>query len=337
MKTTLFPFLVSALLLPIAAGCGSLSDAPGDASALATMNGTLSVASGAQAPSSVRVALVWRTDMGDGDSRGFNVAEDLEVAPQFPARFQLTVRSAPPSSALVRPEDDFDMSIALGSVVAYEDKNGNGKLDLVPAKSTSFVDGIVGANDELIVVWLPKEPTAALAREMRDPQGGLPHAGYNLYKRHTPVCTIAGGGNGDAEPVPGAPATPCNDTADIRWLPIDAPFDLPIVTDPKFNKLMCQSADPGPGPDGPPQADPRPDPLPPSGPTPSGPSGQPVPQGPFPAPGARGLVCSADGRSFTHSDCREPGLCEGESSCGARVENLPAGTAAPAGWPCTVR
>jgi hypothetical protein len=331
MKTTFFPFLVAALL-PVAAGCGSLSDAPGTAAPLATMNGTLSVASGAQAPSSVRVALVWRNDLGDGDQRGFNVAEDLEVAPQFPARFQLTVRTAPPSSALIRPEDDFDMSVAVGSVVAYEDKNGNGKLDLVPAKSTSFVDGIVGANDELIVVWLPKEPTAALARELRDPQGGLPRAGYNLYKRHTPICTISGGGNGDAEPVPGAPATPCTDKADIRWLPIDAPFDLPIVTDPKFNSLMCQSTDPGPGPDGPPQVGPDPSPGGPG--VPSGPS---VPQGPFPAPGARGLVCSPDGRRFTYSDCREPGLCEAASSCGARVENLPAGVAAPAGWPCTVR
>ena len=239
MKTTIFPFLVAALL-PVAAGCGSLSESPGDASALATMNGTLSVASGAQAPSSVRVALVWRND-----GEGFNVAEDLEVAPQFPARFQLTVRNPPPASALFIAEKEFDMKIAVGSVVAYEDKNRNGKLDLVPAKSTSFVDGIVGANDDLVVVWLPKEPTAAVARVLRDPQGALPHAGYNLYKRHFSACTLPGGGNGDAEPVPGAPATPCSDTSDVRWLPIDAPFDLPIVTDPSFNSLMCQSTDPG--------------------------------------------------------------------------------------------
>jgi hypothetical protein len=334
MKTAIFPFLLSALLLPIAAGCGSLPEAPGDAAALATMNGTLSVASGAQAPASVRVALVWRTDLGEGDQRGFNVAEDLEVAPQFPARFQLTVRNAPPASALFLAEKDFDMKIAVGSVVAYEDKNQNGKLDLVPAKSTSFVDGIVGANDELIVVWLPKEPTAALARELRDPQGGLPRAGYNLYKRQTPLCTVTGGNNPGAETVPGAPATPCTGTTDIRWLPIDAPFDLPIVTDPKFNSLMCQSTDPGPGPDGPPEVGPTPAPA---DPNPGGPSGPSVPQGPFPAAGSRGLVCSPDGRRFTYSDCREPRLCEAESSCAAEVETLPPGAAAPAGWPCTVR
>jgi len=331
MNTKLFPSLLSALLLPALAACGSLAGSPGDADALATMNGTLSVASGAQAPASVRVALVWRNE-GDSASERFNVAEDLEVAPQFPARFQLTVRNPPPAAALF-VEGDLDMKIAVGSVVAYEDKNRNGKLDLVPAKATSFVDGIVGASDDLLVVWLPKEPTAALAAELRDPQGGLPHAGYNLYRRHISPCTLRAGG--DAEPVPGAPApAPCNDTNDIRWLPIDAPFDLPIVTDPKFNKLMCASKDSGPGPDGPPQAGPMPTPAPTTG---GGSTTPPVPQGPFPAPGAPGLTCSADGRTFTHSECREPGLCEAESDCGARVENLPAGAAAPAGWPCTVR
>ena len=339
MKKTHFAYLATTLLCTATTACGSLADNPGDADVLAKMNGTLSVAAGTTAPSAVRVALVWRNEGREksGAAR-FNVAEDLEVAPQFPARFSLTLRNPPPASALFIPEKGLDMSIAIGSVVAYEDKNQNAKLDLVPAKATSFVDAIVGANDELIVVWLPREPTAALARELRDPQGKLPRAGYNLYLRHDSTCPAsAGEERPSSSPDSGSPATPaapCTERSDIRWLPIDAAFDLPIVSDPKFSKLMCQSEDSGVGPDGPPIAKPSLDPAPnpsPGAPVPPGPTG------PFPAPGTRGLTCAPNGRSFVFESCKEPGLCEAESSCAVRAEYLPAGAAAPPGWPCTVR
>jgi hypothetical protein len=334
MNRTIFSFLFASVV-PFVAACGSLAESPEEPTTLATMNGTLTVASGAAAPGTVRVALVWRQEGRDR----FNVAEDLPVTPEFPSRFRLTVRQPPPAAALMRPERDFDMDIAIGSVIAYEDKNRNAKLDLVPAKATSFVDAIVGANDGLLVVWLPSSPTPALARELRDSQGAVPRAGYNLFVRKTPSCTVAGGtapGAGGAEPAPGAPSAPCAGTVESRWLPIDAPFDLPIVTDPRFDKLMCESEDPGPAPDGPPQA-PSQGGTAPIPPGPSGDGGVPVPEGPFPPAGAKGLVCSPNGRSFTYADCREPSLCEAESSCGARVETLPEGAAPPAGWPCTVR
>lgn len=321
MKTKLVCFLLSTLVLPTLptlAGCGSLSDDPALADTLATMNGTLSVAAGAEAPASVRVALVWRNAAeGDAQER-FNVAEDLQVSPQFPARFELTIKNPPPRGAVQPFGDDVDADVAIGSVVAYEDKNQNGGLDLVPAKATSFVDGIVGANEDLLVVWFPREPSAAAANHLRDPQGRQPHAGYNLYRPRVASCTVSGSSAGGA---------PCDEGHDRAWLPIDAPFELPIVTDPKFNQLMCQSEDPGPAPDE-------------VYPTPASPSDDPsspnVPQGPFPPAGAPGLTCSPDGRRFTYAHCREPGLCEAESGCGSRVESLPPDVAAPAGWPCTV-
>lgn len=322
METKRLHRVLSAFVVPTLstlAGCGSLSDDPAQPAPLATMNGTLSVASGAQAPASVRVALVWRSGAEDDVQQRFNVAEDLQVSPQFPARFELTLRNPPPTAALQSFDDELDMDAAVGSVVAYEDKNQNGKLDLVPAKATSFVDGIVGANDDLLVVWLPRELSAAVVDRLRDPHGGQPRAGYNLYKPRTVNCTVS----------PGSPAggTPCDSGRGSQWLPIDAPFELPIVTDPKFNQLMCQSKAPSPAPDG----------VEPPAPAPPGnPSAPSAPQGPFPAAGAPGLTCSPDGRRFTYSGCREPGLCEAESACGLRVEDLPPDVAAPAGWPCTV-
>ncbi len=340
MKKTHFAYLATTLLCTATTACGSLADSPGDADVLAKMNGTLSVAAGTTAPSAVRVALVWRNDGREksGAAR-FNVAEDLEVSPQFPARFSLTLRNPPPASALSVPEKSFDMPIAIGSVVAYEDKNQNAKLDLVPAKATSFVDAIVGATDELLVVWLSREPTGASARELRDPQGKLPRAGYNLYLRRDSTCpTSSGEERPSSSPGSGSPATasPCTERSDRRWLPIDAAFDLPIVSDPKFSKLMCQSEDSGVAPDGPPEAKPSPAPDPAPNPNPGSPF-PPVPTGPFPTPGTRGLTCAPNGRSFVFEDCKEPGLCEADFSCAGRAEFLPAGAAAPPGWPCTVR
>lgn len=344
MKLFSLSFLVASTLGLVA--CGSLPEDTEKPGVLATMNGTLAVQNGATAPGSVRVALVWSTE-GQEKKNGprYNVAEDLEVAPAFPARFQLTLRNPPPAEALVLLEKDMDMPVAVGSVVAYEDKNGNGKLDLVDATASSFVDGIVGTNDDLLVVWLSREPSANLIAEMRDPQGGIPHAGYNLYRTHRSICTVSSGGNGGDVAGPGAP-TPsgirpltepvgngCNEPNVTAWLPIDAPFDLPITNDPKFNQLMCRSKDSGPTPT-------SPDAPPPA----SSSSSSPAPEAPeqpksYPLPGAKGLVCSADGRSFTQSFCPEPqGLCpSGDVACGARVENLPPGAPVPAGWPCPVR
>ncbi len=344
MKFFALSFLVASTLGLVA--CGTLPEDTQKPGALATMNGTLAVQNGATAPGSVRVALVWSTE-GQEKKNGprYNVAEDLEVAPAFPARFQLTLRNPPPSEALVLLEKDMDMPVAVGSVVAYEDKNGNGKLDLVDATASSFVDGIVGTNDDLLVVWLSREPSANLIAEMRDPQGGIPHAGYNLYRTHRSICQVSIPPAGGDVASPGAP-TPsgirpltepmdngCNEPNVTAWLPIDAPFDLPITNDPKFNQLMCRSKDSGPTPT-------SPDAPPPA----SSSSSSPAPEAPeqpktYPLPGAKGLVCSADGRSFTQSFCPEPqGLCpSGDVACGARVETLPPGAPVPAGWPCQVR
>lgn len=346
MKFFPLSFLVASTLGLVA--CGGLADDTQKPGALATMNGTLAVQNGATAPGSVRVALVWSTE-GQEQKTGprYNVAEDLEVAPAFPARFQLTLRNPPPAEALVLLEKDMDMPVAVGSVVAYEDKNGNGKLDLVDAKASSFVDGIVGTNDDLLVVWLSREPSANLIAEMRDPQGGIPHAGYNLYRTHRSICSVSNGGNGgdmggseapNPKPSGIVPLTePVGNGCEpnvTAWLPIDAPFDLPITNDPKFNQLMCRSKDGGTAPT-------SPDAPPPA--TPST-SSSPAPQAPeqpqaYPLPGANGLVCSADGRRFTQTFCPEPqGLCpSGDVACGARVENLPPGAPVPAGWPCVVR
>lgn len=337
MKFFPLTFLVASTLGLVA--CGSLPEDTQKPGALATMNGTLAVQNGANAPGSVRVALVWSTE-GAARSNGprYNVAEDLEVAPAFPARFQLTLRNPPPSDALVLLEKDMDMPVAVGSVVAYEDKNGNGKLDLVDANASSFVDGIVGTNDDLLVVWLSREPSANLIAEMRDPQGGIPHAGYNLYRYHKSICTVSGGSAGASEgqgPTPSGirPLTEptgngCNEPNVAAWLPIDAAFDLPITNDPQFNQLMCRSKD-------------GTTPTTPDAPPPSS-SSSPAPQAPeqpqYPAPGTKGLVCSTDGRSFTLNACPEPqGLCpSGDVSCALRAESIQPGAPVPAGWPCTI-
>ncbi len=261
-----------------ASACGSLAPDTSQAPVLATIHGELqnkSLDLGAGA-NRTRVAVLWH------GVHGYSIAEDLPVQSEFPARFVLQIRQAPPADAIwtqasassasgsgggssgppvgnndVPPSADAgptgpsvqplgsnaapwpaDFGIAFGSIVAYEDLNSNGKLDLVDAGATSYVDRILGANSSLALVYVQGTfaAGAALPSQLNDDSGHLPVRGFNLF--HLSQCPIVFTPLGTPGGTPTTPAPPCTDKN--LWLAPDSLFLLPLTADPKFATLMCK-------------------------------------------------------------------------------------------------
>lgn len=212
--------------------------------------------------------------------------------------------------------------VAVGTLVAYEDTNGNGKLDLVDIDANQFVDRVIGANPELMLFYVEGDPAAWGAT---DSAGNGPQRGYQLL--HLKSCpeqdTLCRGNpteGCDAYEI-GQEVESCNPTLSI--LPVSSLFELPISNDPELSSMMCRSqsgvvSEQGlNNPNEPPQLDP-------------GPAGYPA---------ASEVSCDEGGRAYYHNACTftDHGPCRGVSSaCVQRHVGLPEGTV-PANWPCTIQ
>jgi hypothetical protein len=277
-------YLASALVSTVAAvplGCGSLDGHTGTPGTLATVQGGLLDKGGLLNPSGrgvlndVRVAVVWRNiDAGGQGQVAYSVSQDLPVQPVFPSSFVVQLDGPPPAAALGVLQG-LDVPIALGVVVAYEDLNGDGKLDLVPSDAGAFIDRIVGANENLYLFYIggPVPPQATQNFV------GTPKPGYNLLQALTVTCggsmstgsgsgagssSSGGSGSGSAPgaeaDVPAEAGVTANDggtdpEASLsgctppppEWLPMTAPYDLTVSSDPKVNQIMCQNGVSGAG------------------------------------------------------------------------------------------
>jgi hypothetical protein len=228
----------------------------------------------------------------------YNVAKDLPVQPVFPSNFVIQLDEPPPQSAFITGTQGLTFQIAQGFVVAYEDLNGNGKLDLVQDDAGAFVDKIVGANTQgmsLIYLQGTLPPNDA---GLVDSSGKSPSLGYNLF---LPVLCAGDGGDAGG-----------TNQCEIHFFDVSSSYDLEISNDSEVNQLMCanfgsRGATYGWSVDT-----------------------QGTPPGGYPAPGASGLTCNGT-TSYTYSQCQvvHNGLCE-ETHC-----HVDLGSAlAPAGWPC---
>jgi hypothetical protein len=377
-----------ALLALTCAACGSLSKDPGARPVLATLHGELTNPQSMtfQAASGVRVAVVW-INLTNGYSTAedlpvqpvFPSAFRIDLTSPPPEDAMVTKAKvkandrhasspgpdpvpgptpAPPSTGNSHPLDfDYDdgvaqwpedFAFAVGAVVAYEDLNQNGKLDLVDEGATAYVDRIAGANETTILTYfqgtLPADRTLANGvreSQFRDGQGQQPQLGYNLF--HEARCAVT------LDTGPAASTPPCTDVS--RWLGMDTLYTLPLTSDPKWGNLMCKkgtggfggsssasaSADPSGGPSTPPSP-PRLD----AGLGHDAGAGDAAvsPDPSLPAAGDPKIQCSPDGKSFTY-DCHPappppPRLCGApqlvDISCGGRAMPNPP----PPNWPCTV-
>ncbi len=301
--------------------CGDLGD--DDKAPLAVIQGQLSATSLSATPSNVRVAVVWST----GPS-SFKTSTDVPASPVFPSKFRLELRDPPPGTVMEQqspqrepdpttdnpgvavPQPDTQSrpltnksaqnSYAIGTVVAYEDVDGDGRLGLIDANTTP-TDRILGANEELLLIYIEGDVNA-----FGTPPP--PNRGYNLFR--SPRCTR---GTHNEPPV-------CPEGS---WLPFTTEYELPITAEPQLAELMCGEK----GSNTYASANKI------SGPAPApGPNGWPDRDDPH-------LLCSADGKSYDIFDCYEvsAGLCKGTlQGCNQSKWTLPS-TTPPPEWPCTVQ
>jgi hypothetical protein len=211
-----------------------------------------------------------------------------------------------------------DFALAVGSVVAYEDLNGNGKLDLVDEGATSYVDRILGANPGLVLVYIQGTltPGTDFANLLRDDSGSLPQPGFNLF--HS-----------------------AQGTDKSAWLSMDTLYELPLTGDPRFASMMCRNglgfstAPASPSPGQPPLSDAGLDAALDDAEI----DAAVPPDPPLPSPNDPNLKCAPDGRSFT--DCAppapppQPTLCAPQQ-VGLECGSIPAPTPLPPNWPCPV-
>lgn len=241
----------------------------------------------------------------------------------------------------VRPADmtnhwPADFALAVGAVVAYEDVNGNGKLDLVDEGADSYVDRILGANEKMLLVYTEGSNVPA---ELTAPDGTTPAQGYNLLDVGD-LCveaksdTLGHTDGGMTDPDPGfsdAGAKPCSGDKG-GWRPMTTLYDLPLTAEPRFATIMCKNGAGMFG--GSSEASGGGSVL--TAPTPG-----PGPDGKYPAKNDPNLACDADGATYSYTKCTEisQGLCKGTiTSCQTSRWGFPAGaTTAPPDWPCPAK
>lgn len=231
-----------------------------------------------------------------------------------------------PGGTRIQSDDDFRVArpgdtfkVAIGSLVAYEDLNGNGQLDLLDDQATTAIDRVVGVNEDLYVVYVEGTPQGDFA-QLNVPKG-FSQVSIGRPKPCTETADVGGNEpaipttDGGARPVP--MPTVC-ENADPSVLPIETVFTLPLTASARFTDFMCrgESSTIGVGMASPP----------------------PIAQGEnaegyYPAPTDPKLRCKADGSGYTYTPCESS-----QNLCGDRIEcssiTVARPSSVPANWPC---
>lgn len=147
------------MVAALGAGCGGMLGDESGGDPLVVLDGTIDTTGVATVQTSkLRAALEWGVVpegevqclasgadvlpclVMDGE-RGGSVLEDVKVENGFPLTFRMPVWGPPPEAALHRHGD---AAFGFATVLAYEDRNGNGQLDRVKVEDTQSIDHVVG-------------------------------------------------------------------------------------------------------------------------------------------------------------------------------------------------
>jgi hypothetical protein len=359
------PFFAPAAATALAlCACGSLDANTNSTPVLAKLSGRVLNPNSLALNGSVRVAVVWKVytpvefnvaedlPVQPAFPMSFTIELDAPPPPEaMSSAAQPSATSSPPTAMSMAGGGPIDagagaaaavsklepvnvqlnpnpnLKYAVGSVVAYVDRNGNGKLDLVPEDASTSIDAIVATNSELTIIYFegPITDTSGVPL-LKDAAGHLPTDGYNLAK--LPQCNRTSGVAtfGAANPAclhPPPPPTfdagPCSGA--LEWLPTDTRFDLTVATVPEVASLICQNG-----------AASASNAATGSGGPPSDPSVQPAQ---YPDPCDPNLQCAQDGSDYMLFSCTtvSQGICRGTiTTCTSVGYARP--TPVPAGWPC---
>lgn len=294
--------LLTTVLVAIACACGSAAGVSYDPP-LVTLHGTIT-SSSVPTHGTVHVALVWRRPPTAGSA--LVAVQELAVRAEFPATFHLDVRQLPPVDAMI-PIDRSDVALgptayAIGTLLVYEDTNGNGTLDPIPAAAAASVDRVLGSPDRLTLLYLeggglPKNPSAP-----RTDEDSVEHtAGFNLI----------------FEPAEPSDDSSCTSDA-CSWTRQEpsTPLTIALTGDPRLTRSLCEVS----GGDG----------LSVAGEC-SPCLGEACRACPI-ADDAK-IECRSD-RSFAAISCPAQALCKDVLSCRLVMGQLDPSGEVPASWPC---
>jgi hypothetical protein len=202
-----WPAPAFAAALTTATACGSSATGPGyQGQPLFTISGQMATL-GEAPPRPIRLAVAWYADHTTLGGPQAIVTQDVQYQGSFPLDYTFSFYGPPPDSALnVTTVAGATFRASWGVLIAYEDLNGNGQLDTIPAGG-SPIDHILAtsignlfngqpAAHPVRVAYIDGAPPTAL-------QGYV--AGYNLYQEQNaalPANTAVGlslGGEGASE------------------------------------------------------------------------------------------------------------------------------------------
>jgi hypothetical protein len=221
-----------ATLLPVfAAACGAGAGAD-YSQAYATLHGSIA-SSSVKTTSEVRVALVWQRVSVQSAAAGLRSVQELGLRAQFPASFQMQINALPPSEALssidaakaAKAGIDPNLHLAAGTLVVYEDSNGNGKLDLLSINASSTIDRVLGVPQGLTLLYVEGTPPSPAAKGYFS--GLTLQRGFNLLQE-------PGWQSGNRL------------TVSTAWslLPLSTEIPIVLTAAPQLSQYVCQN-DPG--------------------------------------------------------------------------------------------
>ncbi|MBK05572.1 MAG: hypothetical protein CL920_25640 [Deltaproteobacteria bacterium] len=169
----LFGLFACGLLTTLVA-CGTgipTEEYPGKS--LTVLNGTVTNPSNLTLSSGVRIAIVWRNFSRGNIADYFQISQEFQVKTEFPFQFKYDINKLPPQQAMSSRTEDicldanptgddedckntksYQYKYVLGSIVVYEDKNGNGKLDLLNTQNDKVIDRVLGVPANTMLAYI---------------------------------------------------------------------------------------------------------------------------------------------------------------------------------------
>lgn len=182
----------------------------------ASLKGQLTLEPDTQLNGPVRLALAWYPTLLAEDTGTLTrptgiVTEDLAFTGSFPTSYTFDVRNPPPADALVELGEGMKGKGAVGILLAYNDGNGNGTLDTIPADGAP-VDHVLGAS----LAWTrPPAFMVVYLDSAQAPATGLKQ-GFNLVR--------------------------INDNLTSAVVPLDTSIPLSLHDDPMLDAFVCEAA-----------------------------------------------------------------------------------------------
>lgn len=285
-------------------GVGNYTPLPG---AVMTLSAALRGKPSAPVSGELRLAIVWdgaNIARGPGYTRRVS---DVGIAKSWPVRFKADVLP-PPSDAVERRPMSVDtpplyVEVSTGWIVAYEDTNGNGTLDLVgPNEST--IDKIVSDGGDIYLFWQNATDSDWVELQRRGTQG-LFERGVNIVRDSGALWPLG----------PECVASPCEEPTSTGRiaLPKEQEVELPtFASADRAGRLVCESfhgIDSG-----------------------AGGIDRPCPS---PLPAVHGVICQPDRTVYSAALFEEPvSLCDIDGKiryCGVRRDPT---APVPVDWPC---